>query len=152
MLLIVGALVGQGFITAVGLYAEVSGNGSGPAALPQGLTALDGILVPTWGAYDLAAMLLFPFVAIRLISAEKESGALKLLLQLPHSLGCKVSTKALVLISGWVLAWLPGLAAFALWKTYGGHLYKPETAHLLLRHFLRGLLSAGVAVRAAPFA
>ena len=152
MLIIVGALVGHGFITAIGTYAEVSGNGNGPAALPQGLTPLDGILVPTWGAYDLAATLLFPFVAIRLVAAEKESGALKLLLQLPHSLVGKVSTKALVLISGWVLAWLPGLAAFALWKTYGGHLYTPETANLLLGHFLRGLLSAGVGVGAASLA
>jgi len=35
---------------------------------------LDGILVPTFGAYDLAVTLLFPFVAIRVIAAEKESG------------------------------------------------------------------------------
>ena len=152
MLLIVGALVGHGFITAVGLYAEVSGNGSGPAALPQGLTPLDGILVPTWGAYDLAAMLLFPFVAIRLISAEKESGALKLLLQLPHGLTSKVAAKALVLVAGWVLAWLPGLTAILLWKAYGGHLYKPEALNLLLGHFLRGLLSAGFGVAAAALA
>ena len=85
LLLFVGLLVGHGFITAVGLYAEMSGSG-GPAALPQGLTSLDGVLVPTWGAYDLAATLLFPFVAIRMISSEKESGALKLLLQLPGTL------------------------------------------------------------------
>src|SRR6185503_439199 len=104
---IVGALVGHGFITAVGLYAEVSGNGSAPAALPQGLTPLDGILVPTWGAYDLAATLLFPFVAIRFIASEKESGALKLWLQLPHSLAGKITAKGLVLTVGWMLAWVP---------------------------------------------
>ncbi len=152
MLLIVGALVGHGLITAVRLYSEVSGNGSGPAALPQGLTPLDGILVPTWGAYDLAATLLFPFVAIRLISAEKESGALKLLLQLPHNLASKITAKGLVLIGGWLLAWVPGILAIVLWKTYGGHLYKAETLNLLLGHFLRGLLSAGIAVAAASLA
>ena len=58
MLLISSLLVGHAFITAVRLYAEMSGGGGGPAALPQGLTPLDGILVPTWGAYDLAATLL----------------------------------------------------------------------------------------------
>jgi ABC-2 type transport system permease protein len=152
MLLIVGALVGHGFMTAVGLYAEVSGNGSGPAALPQGLTPLDGILVPTWGAYDLAATLLFPFVAIRLIASEKESGALKLLLQLPGNIVSKITAKGLVLIVGWVLTWLPGIVAIVLWKIYGGHLYKPETLNLLLGHFLRGLLSAGIAVAAAALA
>src|SRR2546425_5254040 len=83
MLLMIGPLVGHSFITAVDLYAEASGIGGGPAALSQGLTPLDGIVVPTFGAYDLAVTLLFPFVAIRLIAAEKESGALKLLLQFP---------------------------------------------------------------------
>ena len=91
MLVIVGALVGHSFITAVNLYAEMSGAGGGPAALAQALTPLDGVLVPTWGAYDLAATLLFPFVAIRLIAVEKETGALKLLLQLPGALGVKVA-------------------------------------------------------------
>ena len=98
LLLFVGLLVGHGFITAVGLYAEMSGSG-GPAALPQGLNSLDGVIVPTWGAYDLAATLLFPFVAIRLISAEKESGALKLLLQLAGTMLSKLAAKGLVLLN-----------------------------------------------------
>src|SRR5512142_2856651 len=71
LLLLTGALVGQGFITAVNAYAEASGAGGGPAALAQGLSPLDGVIVPTFGAYDLAVTLLFPFVAIRLVSAEK---------------------------------------------------------------------------------
>src|SRR5690349_7823737 len=95
LLLMIGPLVGHSFITAVDSYAEASGIGGGPAALPQGLTPLDGILVPTFGAYDLAVTLLFPFVAIRLIAAEKESGALKLLLQFPSSLSASVAMKAL---------------------------------------------------------
>src|SRR5258705_5410169 len=152
MLIIVGALVGHGFITAIGTYAEVSGNGSGPAALPQGLTPLDGILVPTFGAYDLAATFLFPFVAIRAIAAEKQSGALKLLLQLPGNLATKISAKGLVLLLGWFVALLPGALAVVLWKSYGGHLYAPETLNLLLGHLLRALLSASIAVAAAALA
>ncbi len=77
LLLMIGPLVGHGFITAVNLYAEASGIGGGPAALPQGLTPLDGVLAPTLGAYDLAATFLSPFVAIRMIAAEKQSGGLK---------------------------------------------------------------------------
>src|SRR5262245_24667229 len=87
MLLAVGPLVGHGFVNAVDLYAEASGIGGGPTALAQGLTPLDGILAPTFGSYDLALTLLFPFVAIRLIATEKESGALKLMLQFPSSTG-----------------------------------------------------------------
>jgi len=150
LLLFVGLLVGHGFITAVRLYAEMSGNG-GPAALPQGLNSLDGALVPTWGAYDLAATLLFPFVAIRMISAEKESGALKLLLQLPGSLLAKVSIKSFVLLCAWLIAWLPGLAAILLWRSYGGHVYAPETLNLLLGHLLRGLFSGALAICFAAF-
>lgn len=151
LLLFVGLLAGHGFITAVGLYAEMSGNG-GPAALPQGLTSLDGVLVPTWGAYDLAATLLFPFVAIRMISSEKESGALKLLLQLPGTLVSKVTAKALVLLFAWIVSWVPGVVAILLWRSYGGHVYAPETLNLLLGHLLRGLLSGGLAVAAAALA
>lgn len=149
LLLMIGPLVGQAFISAVRLYAEASGNGIGPAALPQGLTPLDGILVPTFGAYDLAATFFLPFVAIRLIGSEKQSGALKLLLQLPGSLSTKVTVKGIVLMSGWVLTLIPGLIAIALWKSYGGHLYAPETLIVFLGHFLRSMLSVGIAVAAA---
>jgi ABC-2 type transport system permease protein len=134
------------------LYAEMSGGGGGPAALPQGLTPLDGILVPTWGAYDLAATLLFPFVAIRLIAVEKETGALKLLLQLPGAPVVKVIAKAIVLVCAWLVAWVPGLVAIVLWKSYGGHVYGPETLNLLLGHLIRGLFSAGLAVAAGALA
>ena len=95
LLLLIGPLVGQAFITAVESYAEASGRGGQPAALAQGLSPLDGILVPTFGAYDLAVTLLFPFVAIRLISAEKESGALKLMLQSPPSDAFNAAAKGL---------------------------------------------------------
>ncbi len=67
------------------------------------LNSLDGVLVPTWGAYDLAATLLFPFVAIRMISSEKESGALKLLLQLPGTLLSKLAAKGVVLLCAWLV-------------------------------------------------
>jgi ABC-type transport system involved in multi-copper enzyme maturation permease subunit len=152
LMIMIGPLVGHGFITAVGLYAEASGSSGGPAALAQGLTPLDGILVPTFGAYDLAATFLFPFVAIRIIAAEKQSGGLKLLLQLPGSLATKVTAKALALLSGWFVTLLPGLLAIVLWKSYGGHLHAPETLNLLLGHFLRAALSAGIAVAAAALA
>lgn len=152
LLLMVGPLVGHGFITAVNFYAEASGIGGGTAALSQGLTPLDGILAPTFGAYDLAATFLLPFVAIRLVSAEKQSGALKLLLQLPGSLAAKIASKGLVLLLGWLVALLPGFLALVLWKSYGGHLNAAETANLLLGHLLRGLLSCGVAVAAAALA
>src|SRR5713101_8328486 len=114
LLLMIGPLVGHGFITAVDTYAEASGRGGGPSALAQGLSPLDGGLVPTFGAYDLAVTLLFPFVAIRLVSSEKESGALKLMLQAPTGLTSMLAAKGLTLIAGWLIAWIPGFAALLL--------------------------------------
>jgi ABC-2 type transport system permease protein len=149
LLLIIGPLVGHAFITAVDFYAEASGRGGGPAALAQGLSPLDGVLVPTFGAYDLAVTLLFPFVAIRLVSSEKESGALKLMLQTPTGLPSILAAKGLMLILAWVIAWVPGFIALLLWRLYGGSLYAPELLNLLLGHLLRVILSSGVAVAAA---
>jgi len=149
LLLMIGPIVGQAFIAAVNLYAEVSGSGGGPAALAQGLSPLDGILAPTFTSYDLAVTLLFPFVAIRLVSAEKESGALKLMLQAPGSIWESLAAKGAVILAGWLIAWTPGLLALLLWKLYGGHLHSPEVLNLMGGHLLRVILSSGVAVAAA---
>src|ERR1035438_10341972 len=105
LLLMIGPLVGHSFITAVDTYAEASGAGGGPAALAQGLSPLDGILVPTFGAYDLAVTLLFPFIAIRLISADKASGAWKLIEQAPPGLPAILAAKGTALLVGWLLGW-----------------------------------------------
>jgi ABC-type transport system involved in multi-copper enzyme maturation permease subunit len=148
MLLMIGPLVGHAFITAVDSYAEASA----PGALAQGLSPLDGLLVPTFGAYDIAVTLLFPFVAIRLVSAEKESGAWKLMLQSPASMTVMLAAKGIALLTGWIIAWIPGIAALGLWRLYGGSLYAPETLNLLLGHLLRVILSSGIAVAAAAIA
>ncbi|MFN7927124.1 MAG: ABC transporter permease subunit [Blastocatellia bacterium] len=152
LLLVIGPLVGNDFIHAVNLFAEASGSNGGAAALPQELTPLDGIFVPTWGAYDLAITLLFPFVAIRLLSAEKESGALKLAQQFPAGRSTMMLAKVLALIVGWAIAWFAGVLALVLWKSYGGHSYAPEALNLLAGHWLRMLLSAGFALAAAAIA
>ncbi len=149
LLAMVGPLVGQAFVTAVETYAEMSGAGGGPAALSQGLSPLDGLVVPTLGAYDLAVTFLFPFVAIRLIAAERESGAARLLAQTPARLPARLAVKAGVLLLGWLAAWVPAAIALLLWRLYGGHLYAPETANVFLGHLLHTLVAAGVAVAAA---
>src|SRR5215213_5034598 len=84
MLLILCPLVGYSFIQAVSLYGEASTAAQQSPVLATGLLPLDGILVPTLGAFYVAITLLFPFVAIRALGYEKESGARRLLLQLPY--------------------------------------------------------------------
>lgn len=149
LLVLIGPLVGHAFVTAVDSYAEASGGSGGPAALAQGLSPLDGIIVPTFGAYAIAVTLLFPFVAIRLVSSEKQSGSLKLLLQSRASLGTMLVVKLLVVVGAWLLAWLPGVAALALWRAYGGHLAGAEVTAVLLGHLLRATLTCALAIAAA---
>lgn len=152
LLLSVCALTGQSFMTAVEFYAEASGANGGPAALAQGLSPLDGILVPAFGAYDLAATLLFPFVVIRLIAEERATGAVWLQLQWPASFGVTMASKGITLLCGWLLALLPGITAIILWQQVGGHLYAPESLSLLLGYLLRGVIAIGVCATAAAVA
>jgi ABC-2 type transport system permease protein len=149
LLLLIGLLTGQSFISAVNAYAEASGIGGGPSALAQGLSPLDGIVSPTFGAYDLALMLLFPFVAIRLIAIEKSSDALKLMLQFPASLSRQLSAKVIALFVAWLIALMPLAIALGLWLSYGGHLDATETVNLAAGYTLRFLLTAGIAAAAA---
>jgi hypothetical protein len=58
----------------------------------------------------------------------------------------------LVLLFAWIVSWIPGVVAIVLWRSYGGHVYAPETLNLLAGHLLRGLLSGGLAVAAAALA
>lgn len=151
-LLAMGPLVGHAFATAVRSYAEASGAGGGPAALPQALSPLDGILVPTFGADDLALTLLYPFVAIRLIAEEKRSGAGLLAGQAPVSVARRIATKLAALLGFWLLTLAPALLAVALWRGYGGHVQAAELGNLLLGHALRFFLATAVAFAAAAVA
>jgi len=141
--------VGQALLHAASLYAEASGRAGGPAALAQGLSPLDGILVPTFGAFDLAVTFLYPFVAIRLVSEEKRNGAGKLLLQSPAGILPRLAVKLSTLLVFSLLAWAAGLAAVLFWTSAGGHVALPELSNLLLGHLLRLLLATGVAFAAA---
>lgn len=147
----IGPLVAQAYHTAVSAFAEASGAAGGAAALSQGLSPLDGIVSPTFGAYAIAATLLFPFVAIRVVSAEKESGAHLLALQAAQNAGTIVITKFIALLGAWLLLWIPGLLALCFWSAAGGHLNAAETAGVLCGHLLRGafISALGIACAAA---
>jgi ABC-2 type transport system permease protein len=149
LLLVVGALVGHALMTSAQIYAEASGSGGGPAALSQGLSPLEGIIVPVLGAYDLAATLLFPFVVIRLFASEKQTGSLALSLQMPASFNLVIAAKGAALVIAWIVAGAAGALALVLWSTIGGHVYAPETMTVVIGHLLRGLLTIGVSAAAA---
>src|SRR6476469_5004094 len=140
MLLIMCPIVGFSFFQALSLYGEASASASDQAALASGLSPLDGVLVPTFGAFYVTVTLLFPFVAIRALGREKETGTLRLLVQLPYRAPTLIAAKMTAIFGAWLLALVPAASAVVIWAALGGHLYAPETADLLFGHLLYGLL------------
>src|SRR5258708_1342214 len=97
-------LTGMSFIAAVHTYAEVSGLNGGSAGVGEALAPLIRVWAPTFSACEIAAVFLLPFVAIRLVSGDRESGALKLELQQPVHSSDRIAAKFLVLLAGWTIA------------------------------------------------
>ena len=93
MLLLLCPLVGYSFFQATTPYGEASAAARDSPAMASGLSPLDGVLVPTFGAFYVAVTLLFPFVAIRVLGREKETGALRLLVQLPYRTATLIAAK-----------------------------------------------------------
>jgi len=149
MLLLMCPLIGYSFFQAVSLYGEASAAGLQSPVMASSLSPLDGVLVPTLGASYVAITLLFPFVAIRVLGQEKESGALRLLIQLPYRSSTLIAAKLVAVLAAWVLSSVPAFSALVIWRMLGGHLSAPETLNLLLGHLLYGLLVGAIALFAA---
>src|SRR5438270_5553545 len=152
MLLILCPLVGYSFFQAVSLYGEASSAARDSPALASGLSPLDGVLVSMFGAFYVAVTLLFPFVAIRALGREKETGALRLLVQLPYRVATLIAAKMTAVATAWLISFVPAISALVLWSAFGGHLHVLETCNLLLGHLLYGLLVAAIALAAAAIA
>ncbi|HEY1361444.1 MAG TPA: ABC transporter permease subunit [Xanthobacteraceae bacterium] len=149
MLLLLCPLVGYSFFQAAALYGEASAAARDSPAMASGLSPLDGVLVPTFGAFYLAVTLLFPFVAIRALGREKETGSLCLLVQLPYRAATLIGAKMAAVAAAWMIALVPALSTLALWEMLGGHLAAPETINLLGGHLLYGLLVGAIALFSA---
>jgi ABC-2 type transport system permease protein len=150
MVFISSLLVGFSFIGAVHVYSDTSGNALKLPQLAANQNPLDGIVIPVFAAVYLMNTFLFPFVAIRAIGNEKQTGALKLSLQLPVGVHRLVVLKLVALLVGWAIALVPTASALLIWSLLlGGHLYWPEVGAVFLGHFLYALVIAGIAFLAA---
>ena len=149
LLLAMGPLVGVTFISAVRTYGEASGLNGTTAGVGEAFSPLVGIWAPTFSACEVAAVFLLPFVAIRLVSGDRQSGALKIEMQHPMPTLARVAAKALVLLGAWMVASLAPLAAALLWRSYGGSVYPPEVATVAFGHVLNAGLTIALASAAA---
>lgn len=151
LLMILSALTGYSFIQAVNIFSQASQTALQFPELARGMTPLDGVMVPTFGALYLAVTLLFPFVAIRLIGDETQSGGLKLLLQSRYHLAQIVAVKLAALGLGWLLTLIPVFSAMGIWLGLGGHISLPEFLNLLMGYTLYALIIAAIAFFASAF-
>ena len=150
MLLVIGPLVGFAFIDAVGTYGEASGLHGTAVGVGEAFSPLVGVWAPTFSACELAAAFLLPFVAIRLVGGDRQSGALKLELQHRIPAVARIGAKAIVLVAGWCIASAAPAIAVVLWRAYGGSVYVPELAGVAAGHLMNaGLTIALGAVAAA---
>jgi ABC-2 type transport system permease protein len=144
IVVIASPLIGYSFIQAVALFSEASRSALQHAELAPGMSPLSGVVLPTIGALYLVTTLLFPFLAVRPIATEKQSGSIKLLAQGPLGWPLIVSIKGLAILIAWTLTLVPAMTAAILWLALGGHLYFPELANLFLGHALYALLVVGL--------
>ena len=149
LLVVIGPLVGVSFIGAVRTYAELSGLNGLSAGVGEAFSPLVGIWAPTFSACELAAAFLLPFVGIRLVSGDRQSGALKLELQHPMPAVARVTAKAIVLVAGWLIATVAPLLAVVLWRRYGGSVYPPELTSVITGHVLNAGLTIALAAAIA---
>jgi ABC-2 type transport system permease protein len=149
MLVLIGPLVGVSFISAVRTYAEASGLNGTVGGVGEAFSPLIGIWAPTFSACELAAAFLLPFVGIRLVAGDRQTGALKIELQAQLPAAARISAKAIVLLAGWLVASAAPLVAVLLWRSYGGAVYAPELAAVVLGHVLNGGLSVALAAATA---
>jgi ABC-2 type transport system permease protein len=145
MLAAMGPLVGVSFISAVRTYAEASGLNGTALGVGEAFSPLIGVWAPTFSACELAAAFLLPFVAIRLVAGDAQSGALKIELQHRLSPLARMAAKAIVLFAGWTMASAAPLVAVLLWRSYGGSLYVPEILTVAIGHFLNAGLTIALA-------
>lgn len=149
LVLLMGPLVGFSFIGAIRVYAELSNAGGTADGAGEAFSPLIGVWAPTFSASELAAAFLLPFVAIRVVAGDRQSGALKLELQHPMPVWRRVVAKAAVLLAGWLIASLAMAPALAIWWRAGGALHAPELASVALGHMLNAGLTVGLAFAAA---
>jgi hypothetical protein len=149
LLLAMGPLVGVTFISAVRTYGELSGLNGTAVGVGEAFSPLVGIWAPTFSACEVAAVFLLPFVAIKLVSGDRQSGALKIEMQHPMPAIGRVAAKAIVLLAAWIIVSLAPLAAVALWKSYGGSVYAPELMTVMIGHVLNAGLTIALACAAA---
>jgi len=149
LLVAMGPLVGVSFISGVRTYADLSGLNGTALGVGEAFSPLVGVWAPTFSACELAAAFLLPFVAIRLVSGDRQSGALKLELQHPMPPFARMSAKAVVLLIGWLIASVPAAIAVVLWRSYGGSIYPPELIAVIAGHMLNAGLTIGLGAAAA---
>ncbi len=146
MLVATGPIVGVSFRNAVTTYGDISADpGCGIVCSP-----LIGIWAPTFSAFEIVAIFLLPFVAIRSCPGDRQSGAMTLELQQPlpdrrprrHQSGHRDCRLARRLRRG-------GSSRSDCGRVTAARIAGPELAVVLFGHVLNAALTIAVALAIA---
>jgi ABC-2 type transport system permease protein len=148
-LLLVSALLGYSFYSALDLYGTASIAAQENPLYAEGFEPVPGVFTPLFGGLFLVQSLFLPFLVIPLIALERSRNTLTLLLQLPWSLEAILGAKSLAALLLVVLSTGLTSPALILWIAWGGHVPWGEWLLLAAGHFLYGMLVTAVSLAAA---
>jgi ABC-2 type transport system permease protein len=152
MFLVLAALTGASFLQALNLYGEASRAAANAPELARNLSPFDGVMVPTFGATYLVTTLLWPFVVIRQLGGDIQSGAIKLWLQLPARPVSILFSKLLALAAAWLLAVAIPVSAAVIWRGESGHVAGLELLGLVAGHTLYAAVVACLSLAVVAWA
>ncbi len=149
LLLILSAVIGYSFYSAVVLYGNASVAAIDNPLYAAGFEPVPGVFAPTFGGLFLVFSLFLPFLLIPQITQERRNNTLAVLLQIPFSWLEIVTAKFCAAILFVLFALALTLPAVALWSAWGGHVPYGELALLAVGYLLYGIFVASVSLFAA---
>ncbi len=148
-LLLVSALLGYGFYSALDLYGTASAAALENPLYAEGFEPVPGVFTPLFGTLFLVQSLFLPFLVIPLVALERSRNTLTLLLQLPWRFEAILGAKSLAALLLVALSTVLTVPALLLWIAWGGHVPWGEWLLLTAGHFLYGTWVAAVSLAAA---
>jgi hypothetical protein len=144
-------LVGHGFVLATDLYTSASRAALGYSLLQRQIDPLAGLVRPLLGAQLVAAVLVGPVSAARVLAVDKERGTYAMHMLEARSPVPVVARAAVAALAATALLALPALALLALSAALGAHFALVESSVAFLGHALVLVLVASVGVAAAAW-
>lgn len=144
-------LVGHGFVLAVDIFGSASRSALASTLMRREMDPLAGIVRPTLGGLQLAAAVLVPVLAARVLAADKERRSFGPVALQVGSIPRLVLAKLVAALGGCALLLISPAVLFATYLLLGGHLDPIETLTALLGSAFHIVFLCAAALAAAAW-